>query len=106
MTTNNPISKQQARKDYMNSYNKTRKDDEYYNLMRRLNNKLSYLRKHHNLTDEDPAYQEWKLLYPELVTITENLNNIKLIMTNNKNYAHLKSKLHELIDNIISDEPV
>lgn len=103
--TDSPITKQQLRKDYMNNYNKTRKDDEYYTLMKRLNNKLSYLRKHHNLTDEDVDYKEWKLLYPELVSVTENLNNIKLIISNNKNYSHLKSKLHELIDNMIPDEP-
>lgn len=99
-------TKQQSRKDYINNYNKNRKDDEYYTLMKRLNNKLSYLRKNHNLTDEDSNYQEWKLLYPELVTITENLNNIKLIIANNKNYSHLKVKLHELIDTIIPNEPV
>lgn len=99
-------TKQQSRKDYINNYNKNRKDDEYYTLMKRLNNKLSYLRKNHNLTDEDATYQEWKLLYPELVNITENLNNIKLIIANNKNYSHLKVKLHELIDNIIPNEPV
>ena len=28
-----------------------------------------------------------------------------LIMESNKNYKHLKSKLHELIDSIIPDEP-
>jgi len=94
-----------TRKEYLNNYNKTRKDDAYYALMKRLNNKLSYLRKNHNLTDEDPTYQEWKLLYPELVSITETLNNVKLIMSSNKNYKHLKSKLHELIDSIIPDEP-
>ena len=31
-----------TRKEYLNNYNKTRKDDEYYALMKRLNNKLSY----------------------------------------------------------------
>jgi hypothetical protein len=103
--TDVPITKQQARKDYMNNYNKTRKDDDYYILMKRLNNKLSYLRKHHNLTDDTPDYTDWKLLYPELVSITETLNNIKLIIANNKNYSHLKSKLYELIDTMIPDEP-
>lgn len=98
-------TKQQARKDYINNYNKNRKDDEYYNLMKRLNNKLSYLRKNHNLTEDTPDYQAWKLLYPELVNITETLENISLVMINNKNYLPLKLKLHELIDTMIPDEP-
>lgn len=98
-------TKQQARKEYITNYNKSRKDDEYYTLMKRQNNKLSYLRKHHNLTDDNTDYQEWKLLYPELISVTEHLNNIKLIIDNNKSYSHLKSKLHDLIDSMILDEP-
>ena len=89
------------KKNYMNEYNRTRKGDEYYTLMKRLNNKLSYLRKHHNLTDADEDYQTWRLLYPELVALKETLNNINLILSNNVAYGHIKDKLHELVDEIV-----
>ena len=82
-----------------------RKNEEYYVLIKRQNNKLSYLRKKHNLNDDTPSYKEWKLLYPELVNITETLNNMNLVISNNKNYSHIKEKLHELIDTIIPSLP-
>lgn len=89
------------KREYMNAYNRTRKGDEYYTLMKRLNNKLSYMRKHHNLTDEDAEYQSWRLLYPECVALKETLENIQLILSNNRSYDHVKDKLHSLIDDII-----
>lgn len=89
------------RKEYMNAYNKTRKGEAYYVLMKRLNNKLSYHRKHLGLTDDTTDYQEWKLLYPELITLKDTLENINLIMSNNMAYTHLKDKIHTLIDDII-----
>lgn len=101
MTTEQKSLTIKSRRNYMNNYHKTRKDDDYYNLMRRLNNKLSYLRKHHNLTDDTTDYQEWKLLYPELMNIKETLENINLIISSNNSYSHLKDKLHDLINDII-----
>lgn len=89
------------KREYMNAYNKSRKGDEYYTLMKRLNNKLSYHRKHHGLTDDDAEYQTWRLLYPELINLKETLDNINLIMSNNSAYDHVKDKLHDLIDEIV-----
>jgi hypothetical protein len=101
MTTNN-----NRRKEYMNNYNKGRKDEVYYTLMKRNNNKLSYLRKHHNLTDDNAEYQAWKLLYPELISIKEHLQNVNIIISNNTQYTHLKDKLHDLINEIcVTDIP-
>lgn len=91
------------RSEYMSNYNKTRKNDESYMLVRRLNNKLSYLRKHHNLTDDNEDYKLWKLLYPEFLNITETLNNINIINSNSKTNtdSNFKERLHALIDEII-----
>lgn len=89
------------KREYMNAYNKARKDDEYYVLTKRLNNKISYLRKNGRFTDSDEEYREWKILYPELVSLKETLQNIKIIMEHNEAYSHLGNKLRELIDDLI-----
>lgn len=91
------------RKEYITNYNKSRKGEDYYVLMKRLNNKLSYHRKHLGLTDDTEDYKEWRLLYPELITLKDTLENINLIMSNNVAYTHLKDKIHTLIDEIIPE---
>ena len=85
------------KREYMNNYNKVRRDD-YYILMKKLNNRLSYLRKHHGLTDENPEYQTWRLLYPELATLKSTLENINIIIEHNEAYSNIKEKLHAIID--------
>ena len=95
-------TEQERTRSYMNAYNRSRKNDEYYTVMKRLNNKLSYLRKHHNLTDDNEEFKVWRLLYPELVNIKSTLENINLIMSNNASYSHIKDKLHAIIDSVIS----
>ena len=97
---------QPTRKEYIRKYMNTRKNDEYFMLQKRLNNKLTYHRKKHNLNDDTKDYKEWKILYPELINITETLNNINMVITNNKKYEHIKSKLHELIDTIICSNSI
>lgn len=88
-------------REYMRAYNKSRKDDEYYTLMKRLHNKLSYHRRTSGLTDANPDYQAYRLLYPEFLNIREALNNIRIIMDHNMSYTDLSTKLHELIDELL-----
>jgi hypothetical protein len=80
--------------------NMRKKQNDYNVLMKRQNNKLSYLRKKHNLTDDDKDYKEYKVLYPEIIIIKDALKNINLISSNNTAYTDIKTKLHELIDKV------
>lgn len=92
-----------SRQNAMRKPNMRKKPNDYNVLMKRQNNKLSYLRKKHNNLDDDKDYKEYKVLYPEIMIIKDALKNINLISSNNTAYTDIKSKLHELIDNCVKD---